>query len=68
MGAKDIKELKKHKFFAGVDWDKIMEIEPPFKPEGKEFDASYFPKAMEKDEEIQAIMNDPKMEMKKDAN
>lgn len=45
-----------------------MEIEPPFKPEGKEFDASYFPKAMEKDEEIQAIMNDPKMEMKKDAN
>jgi serine/threonine protein kinase len=36
LGAKSIDELKNHNFFKGLQWDKIMEMEPPFKPMGRD--------------------------------
>lgn len=36
LGAKSIEEVKSHPFFKGIDWNKIMEMESPFKPMGRE--------------------------------
>ncbi|PIK50714.1 hypothetical protein BSL78_12400, partial [Apostichopus japonicus] len=39
-GAKDVKE---HEFFAGLDWEKVLELEPPFVPSpDDELDTTYF--------------------------
>ncbi len=32
LGASGITEVKKHAFFKDIEWDKIMEMEAPFKP------------------------------------
>lgn len=60
LGANGIDEIKKHPFFAGIDWDKIMEEEPPFVPGGRDIDTEYFPKANENDEDLKMIVNDKK--------
>lgn len=49
-----------HPFFKDIDWDKIKDQTPPFTPEGRDFDPSYFPKAKDHDEEIQEIIKDKK--------
>lgn len=33
-----IDDIKKHLFFSGFLWDKISEMDPPFKPAGREND------------------------------
>jgi serine/threonine protein kinase len=60
LGYKNINEIKKHPFFAEIDWDHIMEEEAPFKPVGRDQDANYFPNATDKDEELKVIINDQK--------
>lgn len=47
LGTKSIEEVKGHPFFAGFEWTKISEMDPPFKPAGRDQDATYFPKANE---------------------
>lgn len=45
LGAKGADEIKKHVFFAGIDWDKLVrkDIKPPFQPTLKsELDVSHF--------------------------
>ena len=45
LGAKGADEIKKHVFFKGIDWDKLVkkEIKPPFQPTLKsELDVSHF--------------------------
>jgi serine/threonine protein kinase len=43
-GPKGAEDIKRHPFFAGVDWDTIRNIEAPFVPHLKStFDTSYFP-------------------------
>jgi serine/threonine protein kinase len=43
LGAGSIDEIKRHAWFAGIDWDHLDEIEPPFVPTlGNDFDTSYF--------------------------
>jgi hypothetical protein len=44
--------VKNHPFFKGMEWDKIMEMDAPFKPAGREQDATYFPKANDQDEDL----------------
>lgn len=58
LGYKNINEIKQHPFFKSIDWDHIMDMEAPFKPGGREQDATYFPKANEQDEDLQIIIND----------
>ena len=36
LGAQSIKEVKEHPFFKGFDWDHVKEMEPPFKPAGRD--------------------------------
>ena len=38
LGAKGVEEVKQHAFFKGIEWDKIMEMQVPFKPAGLESD------------------------------
>lgn len=45
LGSKGIQEIKKHPFFAEVDWAHLMETEAPFVPGGKENDTTFFPNA-----------------------
>ena len=52
LGALSIKEIKKHPFFKGIKFDKIMEMDAPFKPLGRDQDTTYFPKANAEDEDI----------------
>jgi hypothetical protein len=52
LGSRSIDEIKEHPFFKGIDWGKIMEMESPFKPMGREQDTQYFPKANEHDADI----------------
>jgi len=43
LGRGGIAEIKKHPFFAGLDWDRLLEEEPPFVPRlENEEDTSYF--------------------------
>ncbi len=58
LGSNSIKEIKSHPFFKGIDFDKIMDIDAPFKPLGRDQDTTYFPKANAEDEDIQTILND----------
>mmetsp|Transcript_37429 Transcript_37429/g.43003 ORF Transcript_37429/g.43003 Transcript_37429/m.43003 type:complete len:153 (-) Transcript_37429:69-527(-) len=39
LGAKGLNEIKNHKFFKGLDWDKLYkrEIKPPFSPNNRLF-------------------------------
>ncbi len=68
LGSRSIDEIKQHPFFKGIDWDKIMEMESPFKPLGREQDTQYFPKANEHDAEIQMILNDRQSVLEKQEN
>ncbi len=52
LGSNGIDEIKKHPFFKDINWDKVLDMEPPFKPDGKDLDAQFFPKANEQDEDI----------------
>jgi serum/glucocorticoid-regulated kinase 2 len=40
----DAREIKNHRFFAGVDWEKLYkkEVKPPFIPQIKDDDTKYF--------------------------
>lgn len=58
LGYQSIEEIKRHPFFDGVDWDHIMEVEPPFKPQGRDYDTSYFPNATADDDDLEIIMKD----------
>jgi serine/threonine-protein kinase RIM15 len=58
LGSASIDEVKKHPFFKEIDWEHIMDIDAPFKPMGRDQDATYFPKANENDEDLQSILND----------
>lgn len=44
IGRHGADEIKKHPFFAGVDWNSLRSIDAPFKPQLKSItDTSYFP-------------------------
>lgn len=58
LGSNGIDEVKMHPFFAGIDWDRIMEEEPPFRPVGREQDTKYFTKAAYQEDDIIPIIND----------
>ena len=58
LGANGVLEVKNHPFFKGIEWNKIMEMEAPFKPAGRDQDLTYFPKANDKDEDIALILAD----------
>ncbi|CDW79969.1 kinase superfamily protein isoform 1 [Stylonychia lemnae] len=58
LGAKGINEIKHHPLFSDIDWENLMDSEPPFKPVGRDQDATYFPNATDKDEELKVILND----------
>ena len=60
LGYKNINEIKKHPFFKDIDWEHLMESEPPFKPVGRDQDTIYFPNATDKDEDLKIIINDPR--------
>ena len=60
LGANGAHEVKNHPFFADINWDNLMEEEPPFVPPPREFDVSFFPKASDQDEELKQIINDKK--------
>lgn len=40
LGAKGAEQIKKHKFFQGINWETIKGEEPPFKEEVSEIDSS----------------------------
>ena len=43
LGKNGVDEIKKHKFFDGLDWDNLRELQAPFIPELKnEYDTKYF--------------------------
>ena len=43
LGAKSIDEIKQHPWFAGIDWEHIEDLPPPFVPSlHSKFDTSYF--------------------------
>lgn len=52
LGYQSIAEVKEHAFFKGLEWDKIMQMDAPFKPAGRDQDATYFPKANDQDEDL----------------
>ena len=52
LGFQTIKDIKSHPFFKGINFDKIMEMDAPFKPLGRDQDTTYFPKANAEDEDI----------------
>ena len=44
IGREGADEIKAHPFFAGIDWDRIRECDPPFVPQLKSIiDTAYFP-------------------------
>lgn len=43
-GSHGAMEIKKHHYFRGVQWDRIREMNAPFKPSlGSNVDTAYFP-------------------------
>jgi protein-serine/threonine kinase len=44
IGRNGVDEIKAHPFFAGVDWNRIRECDPPFIPQLRSItDTAYFP-------------------------
>ena len=44
IGRESAEEIKAHPFFAGWDWDRVRERDPPFVPELRSIiDTAYFP-------------------------
>jgi Rho-associated protein kinase 2 len=61
LGSDGIKEVKDHPFFKNdkdFSWDTLMEEGAPWVPVGKDIDATYFPKANDKDDDIRHIIDD----------
>ena len=73
LGARGIQEIKDHPFFKGTDWKALMEgieqkqitayqaiagCDGVFIPVGKDVDATYFPKANDRDADIRHIIED----------
>jgi hypothetical protein len=57
LGAKDgIKELKRHPFFLGINWQNLINEPVPWLPQGKDDAVTNFPKA--NDEVIKEIINE----------
>ena len=51
LGKNGFNEIKRYRFFADVDWDHLLEEEPPFIPELEgETDVSYFVNEDEEDD------------------
>ena len=59
LGYNGIDDIKKHPFFDGIQWDKIMDLPAPFKPGGRDIDTEYFPKANDQDKDLDNITKDP---------
>ena len=57
LGAKEgTKELKRHPFFAGINWKNLINEPVPWLPQGKDDAVTNFPRA--NDDIIQEIINE----------
>mmetsp|Transcript_15994 Transcript_15994/g.36928 ORF Transcript_15994/g.36928 Transcript_15994/m.36928 type:complete len:215 (+) Transcript_15994:43-687(+) len=57
LGYRGCAEVKSHPFFAGVDWDTVMQSEPAFVPELEDaFDTSYFEPQVSRRPSLAAII------------
>jgi serine/threonine kinase 38 len=55
IGARSFDEIKRHPFFAGIDWDNLRRMTPPFKPNVRsDVDTSYFDEFEDEPENKQA--------------
>ncbi|KAI9594580.1 kinase-like domain-containing protein [Syncephalis fuscata] len=51
LGRQGVQEIQNHPFFANIDWNSILEMDPPFKPKLKHLgDAKYFEDAIDGDD------------------
>mmetsp|Transcript_8396 Transcript_8396/g.25975 ORF Transcript_8396/g.25975 Transcript_8396/m.25975 type:complete len:1512 (-) Transcript_8396:180-4715(-) len=57
---KSLAKIQSHRFFDGVQWEKMLSLPPPFAPDLEhELDTSYFPEASEDHEESESDEDEP---------